>query len=61
MEVDMAKKNTTMIERDVLEALVLEREQAINGLEMAVEIIKRQHELLKQAGVDFETGKLMVA
>ncbi len=51
----MSKKNTTMIEKDVLEALVLEREQAINGLEMAVEIIKRQHELLKQAGVDFST------
>lgn len=45
------KKNTVMVDRDVLKQMDDEREQAIVQLEMAVEIIKKQHEMLVAAGI----------
>lgn len=50
----MSKKNTVMVDRDVLKAMEDDREQAIVQLEMAVEIIKKQHEMLVAAGVAIE-------
>lgn len=51
---EMSKKNIVMVDRDVLKQLDDEREQAIVQLEMAVEIIKKQHAMLLAAGISVE-------